>query len=256
VKLTDYQEILAYDIAFWLTAFQEPDYPPGQLGEVAVQVTAKLRAAAIVALLTTGDSDTFFHNLIRSARCRIAYLERLHDVGITGEHHQASGRVDPFLDAVAAADFESARRIVALSLREWLRGHEYEDDFCYAQVVHGLITVPTDVTRLEGLFERYERVLDGQSDARLEVTRAIARREHGAFDEAFEELLARRTGQIEAEKARKKIEEPSMIAERQIYVEGLALLQIATRLNIDTQPEYIYCPSLARGPMHRPFPGE
>jgi hypothetical protein len=256
VKLTEYQEILAYDIAFWLTAFQEPDYSPGQLGDVAVQVSAKLRAAAIVALLTSGDSDIFFHNLIRSARSRIAYLQRLHDAGISGEHHQASGRVDPFLDAVAAADFGSARQIVALSPRDWLQGHEYEDDFCYAQIVHGLILVPTDLTRLEGLFERYEGVLAGASEPRLDVARSIARRDQAAFNQAFESLLAARTRQIEAERARKKIEEPMMMAERQVYVEGLAMLQIAGRLGFTTQPEYLYCPSLARVPMQRPFPGE
>jgi hypothetical protein len=256
VKLTEYQEILAYDIAFWLSAFQDPEYPPGQLGEIAVQVTAKLRGAAIVALLVKGDSDTFFHNLIRSARCRLAYLQRLHDAQITGDHHQASGRVAPFLDAVAAADFASARQIVALSPRDWLQGHEYEDDFCFAQIVHGLISVPTDVTRLQGLFDRYERLLDGQSDARVEVARAVARRDQAAFDEAFDALLAQRTRQIEADIARKKIEEPVMIADRQVYVEGLAFLQIASRLQFVTQPEYMYCPSLARVPMQRPFPGE
>jgi hypothetical protein len=256
VKLAEYLEPLGYDIAFWLTAFQNPDYPIPQLGEVSVQVSQKLRTAAIIALLTKGSSDAFYHNLIRSARSRIAYLDRLASAGVTDDHHQASGRVDPFLDAVAAADFDSARRIVALSLREWLRDHEYEDDFCYAQIVHGLITVPTDVTRLERFFERFERVLDGQADARLDVCRAIARRDQAAFDEAFEALLAQRTRRIEAEKARKKIEEPTMIAERQVYIEGLALLQIATRLKFATQSDYLYCPSVARLPMQRPFPGE
>ena len=256
MKLAEYLEPLGYDIAFWLTAFQNSDYPIHQLGDVSVQVSRKLRTAAIIALLTKGSSDGFYHNLIRSARCRIAYLERLASAGVTDAHDQASGRVDPFLDAVAAADFEVARRIVALSLREWLQGHEYEDDFCYAQLVHGLITVPTDVTRLERLFERYERALDGQPDARLDVCRAIARRDQPAFEEGFDALLAQRTRHIEAEKARKRIEEPAMIAERQVFVEGLALLQIASRLKFATQTEYLYCPSLARMPMQRPFPGE
>jgi len=256
VKLAESLEMMAYDAAFWMAAFQNPDYPTEQLGEVVVQVAAKLRAAAIMVLLSTGDSDTFFHNLIRSGRCRIAYLRRLRSEGITRAHHQASGRVGPFLDAVAAADFTSAREIVALSPTDWLQGHEYEDDFCYAQMVHRLIIVPTDLTRLESYFSRFEQVVDGQSDARLDVCRAIAHRDQLAFDEAFEALIAQRTRQIEAEKDRKKIEESMMMANRQIYVEGLALLQIATRLNLVTQSEYLYCPSLARVAMQRPFPGE
>jgi len=256
MKLAEYLDTMAYDAAFWMTAFANPDYPIDQLGEVTIQVAAKCRAAAIMVLLANGDSDTYYHNLIRSARCRLAYLQRLNSEGRTSDHHQASGRVGPFLDAVAAADFATARQIVALSRSDWLPGHEYEDDFCYAQIVHGLITVPTNVTRLETLLERFERVLDGQADARLDVTRVLAHRDREAFEPAFEALLAQRTRQIEAEKARRRIEEPGMIAERQVYVEGLALLQIATRLNFTVQVEYQYCPSLALVPMRRPFPGE
>ena len=122
--------------------------------------------------------------------------------------------------------------------------------------MHGLISVPTDITRLQALFDRFERVLDGQPDARLDVTRALARRDQGAFDDAFDALLAQRTREIEADKARNRIEEPTMIAERQVYVDGLALLQIATRLQFATQAEYTYCPSVARVPMQTPFPGE
>jgi Immunity protein 49 len=256
VKLSEYLDILSYDVAFWLTAFRNPDYPPAQLGDVCVQVTAKLRTAAIIALLTKGSSDSFHHNLIRSARCRIAYLERLRQEGILDDHHQGSGRIDPFLDSVAAADFGSARQIVQLSLREWLEGHEYEEDFCYAQIVHGLITVPTDLSRLELLFDRFEVASEGRKDARLDVCRAIARRDQHAFDEAFDGLIAERAKHIEAERARNRIEEPTMMAERQVYVEGLALLQIAGRLRFSTEAEYAFCPSIARAPMRTPFPGE
>jgi len=256
VKLSEYLDVLAYDIGFWMAALRNPDYPVAQLGAVSVDVAAKLRAAAIISLLSKGQSDGFCHNLMRSARCRVRYLERLRAAGVTDDHHQASARIGPFLDAVAAADFTTARQIVALSRRDWLQGHEYQDDYCYAQIVHGLITVPTDLTRLEALFTQYEQRLDGQADARLGVTRAIARRDQAGFDTAFEALLAQRAAYIEAEQARKRIEEPATLAERQVYVEGLALLQIATRLKFTTQREYAYCPSLARAPMQQPFPGE
>lgn len=256
MKLTEYLDIIAYDIGFWMAAFQNPDYPLDQLGDVSIDVTEKLRAAAIIALVGKGDSDAYFHNLMRSARCRIAYLRRLSDAGISNAHHQASGRVGPLLDAIAAADFATARQIVALSPREWLQGHEYEDDFCYAQLLHCLLSVPPDTGRLQQLFERFAKVLDGQDEPRFAVMKALVDRDQAGFDAAFEALLVARTAAIEAEKARKKIEEPAMIAERQVYVEGLALLQIATRLKILTENEYIYCPSMARVSMQAPFPGE
>ncbi|HVS75712.1 MAG TPA: Imm49 family immunity protein [Steroidobacteraceae bacterium] len=255
MKLADYLQAIAYDIAFWMTAFQNPDFPLGQLGEVCIEVTGKLRAAAIIALLTKADSDAFLHNLMRSARCRLQYLQRLSDAQRAGEHHQASGRVDPFLDALAAQDFATARQIAALSPREWQRGHEYEDDYCYAQILHGLIAPPGSGPGLGPFFARFESVLDGVPDARLDVTRALAARDQSAFEAAFEALIARRTAQIEADLARKRIEDPPVVAERQVYVEGIAMLRIAERLGLSTQLEYLYCPSIARVPMQSAFPG-
>ena len=254
MKLADYVTPVSYDIAFWMTAFENPDYPLDQLGNVSIDVQGKLRAAAILVLLTKGDSDVFFHNLMRSARCRLAYLQRLRDAAISNAHHQASGRVDAFLDAVAASDFTSARAIAALSPTDWLQGAEYEDDFCYAQVLHGLLAPQVDRKRLPGLFARAETLLAGQADARLSVAKAIYDHDQSAFDESFEALLAGRTAQIEADKQRNKIEEPVMMANRQVYVEGLALLNIAVRLGLITQQEYLYCPSIARLPLQKPFP--
>src|SRR5207249_7380990 len=144
MKLTEYLDSLSYDIGFWLAGIKNPDYPIGQLGDLSMEVSTKLRAAAIIVLVAKGDSDTFFHNLIRSANCRVTYLERLRDVRITDDHHQASGRVSGLVDAVAASDFVTARQIATLSPREWMNGHEYEDDFCYAQILHGLIAASRD----------------------------------------------------------------------------------------------------------------
>jgi hypothetical protein len=256
VNLTEYLEVLAYEIAFWMTAFRNPDYPLDQLGDVTENVTAKLRAAAIIAILTKGESDTYYHNLIRSARCRLAYLQRCRAAGHETDHHQASSRVGAFIDAVAATEFETARRIVALSPVTWLQGHEYEDDFYYAQILHGLISMQPNSVQMATLFERLEAALGGRADARLGVTKAIFEQNQRDFDASIELLLAQRTANIEAEKARHKIEEPVMIAERQVYVEGLAILRIAERVGVAAQDEYLYLPSLARVPMRMPFPGE
>lgn len=256
MKLTEYLEILAYDIAFWLTGFTNRDYPLAQLGELSMDVTQKLRAAAIIILLTKSDSDAFFHNLIRSAKCRVAYLTRLNQAGANDDHHQASGRIEPFLDAVAASDFATARQIIALSPTEWMQGHEYEDDFCYAQILHHLITVPRNDADLRNLLTRYESALSGRSDARFDLCKVIIENGKEEFEQAFEDLLAQRTAQIESNKTRRQMEDPVVIAERQIYIEGLAILQIAGRLGFASESEYLYCPSIARVAMKKPFPGE
>lgn len=239
-----------------MTAYQNPDYPLDQLGDVTENVTEKLRAVAIIVLLAQGNSDGYYHNLMRSARCRLAYLKRCRAAGAEREHHQASSRLGGYLDAVAAADFFTARQIVAASPKDWFEGHEYEDDYCFAQIAHGLIAAQPDNERLSQLFGRFEKALDGRNDARLEVTRKLFERDAAEVPAAVEKLVEQRTGEIESDIARRRIEEPVMMALRQVYVDGLALLRIAERLKLPLQSDYLYMPSLARVAMQRPFPGE
>ena len=83
MALADFSESLAYDAAFWLTGFEEPDgFEVEELGRVSVDLCAKLRALAIIALLVKGDSDKFLHSLIRSGRVRETFQMRLKQAGI------------------------------------------------------------------------------------------------------------------------------------------------------------------------------
>jgi hypothetical protein len=255
MKLAPYAEAVAYDAAFWLSAFTNPGYPLAQLGEVCVQSCDKLRTLAIIALVTKGDHRAFTHNLVRSGRCRLAYLQRVRAVG-QPEHHDASARIAPFFDAVAAADFGLARQIAAHSPVEWRQGHEYEDDYCHAQIAHAVLAPVADVARTEALFERWARVLDDAPDARLPVLRALAQRDKAGFDPAFEALLQHRDDTLAAERARARIEEFDVVAARQLFVDGLALLRMATQLGLTTQADYRGCPSLARAVTREPLPAE
>jgi hypothetical protein len=164
--------------------------------------------------------------------------------------------VAAFLDAIAADDFALARSIADLSRKTWHQGHEYEDDFCYAQILFSLIGRARDPVALEALFSRYEAVLDGEAEPRLDAVRALVTMDHAGFEKALEALLSRHADRIEKDKARHKIEDAVVIAERQVCVEAVALLRIAERLGFALQNEYRFCPSLARQRMRKPFPGE
>ena len=41
-----------------------------------------------------------------------------------------------------------------------------------------------------------------------------------------------------------------------IELEGLAMLRIAQLRGLKTEPDYLFCPSIARLPIETPFPGE
>jgi Immunity protein 49 len=255
VNLSEEAQALAYDTAFWLVGFEEPGtYPLHRLGAVAVELCGKLRGLAIVALLTQGDADKFAHNLMRSGRVREVYLQRMREHGIDTDHHLASGRVAPLMDALAAGDVDLAHRIAWASPRSFSPQREYEDDFAYAQILHRLIHGVTAVPVYEPFLAQFEAALKGAPSARLDVVTALVHRDQAGFELAFAALLAERQKQIRLDLARAQLESPTVLAERQVFIEGLALLRLAQRQGLPTQGEYLYCPSLARRPLRTPLP--
>lgn len=255
MKLAQDAEALAYDTAFWLLGFEEEGgYPIEQLGRIGVELCGKLRALAIIALLTTGSTDKFQHTLIRSGRVRETYLSRARQADLQADHHLASGRTGGLIDAIAAGDLELARRIAWLSPRAWEPQREYEDDFCYAQILHRLVHGVQAPTVYQPFFDRFEAALEGQASARLDVTRALVLRSQTDFDLAFDALLLEQQDRIKSDIARPQLETAQIVAERQVFVEGLVLLRLAGVVGLATRADYLYCPSNARLPMRAPLP--
>ena len=104
--------------------------------------------------------------------------------------------------------------------------------------------------------DQFDNALKRQPSERLEVAKALVQRSQPDFDNAFEALLDARRKFILAAIQRAQIEDPVVLAERQVYIEGLALLRLAQRQGLQTMPHYLYCPSLARRPMRAPLPAE
>ncbi|MBS0453292.1 MAG: immunity 49 family protein [Proteobacteria bacterium] len=257
MQLAEEVDALAYDTAFWLVGYEEPGvYALEELGSIGMDLSRKLRGLAIITLLTAGDSDKFCHNLIRSGRVREYFLTRMRQEPTQADHHLASGRVDPLLDALAAGDVDLAHRIAWISPRTWEPQREYEDDFCYAQILHRLVHGVQAPAVYQPFIDQFDKALKGQPSERLEVVKGLVQRSQADFDQAFDALLDARRKSIDAAIKRAQIEDPVVLAERLVYIEGLALLRLADRQGLQTQPDYLYCPSLARRPMQAPLPAE
>lgn len=256
MKLADHADPLAWDTAFWLMGFRAPDCPLEETGPRAEELGRKLRALAIIALVTAADTDTFLHNLIRSAGVREHHLARWRAAGRDDDHDLAASRLDGWFDAVAGGATDAALRIAALSPDRWIESREYEDDHCYAMLLFALLRGdPVDASTAARL-ARFEAALDGAPSPRLAVVRALLARDPEAFEAAFEALLQWREEEIDAAIGRGQMDDAVVVPDRLVFVEGLALLRLATRAGIATAPEYRLCPSLARLPMRVPFPGE
>jgi hypothetical protein len=256
MNLEDYKEPLAYDAAFWLAGLHNPDYPIEQLGRLALEVSEKLRSLAIMALLTAGNSDLFYHNLDRAGRAWECFLRQVHRKQAFAEHHWCCGRYLPLMDTIAAADFDLARRLAELAPREFREEHEYEDDFTYAQMLHRLAGLIGSEGELLPLLHALEGLIGDEQKPRFEICQALVQHDQTIFDTAFADLLRGRAREIAESKARGQLEEPCVAAQRSVYIEGLALLRLAERRGLRTETEYSYCPSLARVPMRTPFPDE
>lgn len=245
---------LAYDIAFWMQGLDNPACSLDELSTLSNELCEKLRTLAIMVLLSKGKADRFHHNLIRSGRVRCAYLERVHREQAFEQHDFVAGILAPLFDAVAAGDFALAQRMASLSPQAFRPGHEYEDDHCYAQIIFRLIQGPQADAGIPPWLARLAELGRGDDDPRVRVCTALLSRDADAFADAFDALLRARQDEIDAGVARGEIEDPVVMTQRLVYIDGLALLRLAQARGIATESEYAFCPSLARRPLVEPCP--
>ena len=103
-------------------------------------------------------------------------------------------------------------------------------------------------------FTRLEAALSGTDSPRCAVVQALVARNAATFETAFDALIAVRQAEIRADIARSQLETPQIVAERQVFIEGLALLRLADAAGMATRVAHLYCPSNARVTMRTPVP--
>ena len=228
--------------------------PSQHLGGLSQKLSQQYRALGISLLLREANVDLFFHWLIQSALTRRYFLERCQTEGNLASPYRRASLVGPFFDAVTATQWKLARKIATLSADTHLPGEEYEDDFAYARFLHLLTDFEApDTTGLEGALDQFDRALDGGMSVRLDLCRALLDKDQDAFDASFDGLLV--DHELRMKKQQKSIlaRDATFEPNRQVMVEGLALLQIATRLGLQTQSEYRFCPGLVRRVSYAPY---
>ena len=253
--LEDSVEPIAYDAAFWMQALEDDNYPVDELGRVMNTLADDFRTLAIAALLTSASVDGFCHNLIRSSLVRITYFGRIAKKGVWDDHFFTSGRYLFVVDAIVAGRDDLALRIATASPRAWREHHEYLDDYCVAQTLHRLLSGSLTDAELQDLTLKFADDIVAP-DSRMSVLTALYRKDDAKFRESFASLIQERQARIDADIARGQLETPTVVAARNVFLEGLAYLRLADHRGLRTEAEYLFCPSLARKPTAVPFPGE
>ena len=247
------------EVAMWLEssppiAEVDPDERYTVVRPEPERLCALFRAIGIARLLTVGDTDGFYDDLMRSARARIYFLGRASEEGYVGPD-LASSRWNGLFDALAANDLDAAREIGRSSPAEWMKEDEYEDDFCYARFLHLWIDAG-DSDEIAAVLERFEESLEGGGSARLDVCRALLGGEPSSFDAAFAALVDEREAEIADAVERHELVTDSVLTDRAGFVEGLALLRLAAAAGFSVRDEYPLCPALARLERNAGFPDD
>jgi hypothetical protein len=244
------------EVGFCVRNLTHPSLSLDAAGRFYEILSDSRRALAILRLLAHGDIHGFHCELIRSAKARRRYLALCARESYT-DFHYACSRSEPFFDALAAGAFDLARDIAALSPKEWREGDEYEDDYCYARFLYdfsgGAGALPGGA---DGLLEKFNAALLGAPAGRFKMCKVLNARDFDAFDGAFSDLLDERIAEVESDQAGLAQEDPCLAIGTYVYIEGLALLNLADQAGFKTRREYPLCPALARAPFRGAFPAD
>ncbi len=208
--------------------------------EALFGITTAYRSRGIAELLLRGVVDPLFIGQMQSAS---AYA---HGLPTVTEDEKATAFAAPFWDAVGATYWDAAREIATHSRMTHNPKREHEDDFLYVAFLmqRYFLAPPNDAPaeeqeahgkRQQQRLARWEQVLEGELDARLDLCRALAEQDAEAFGDAIIAVgEARREDlSIRRDKGRLRAEELAWL--QPIWPEGLALLRLAERQDLSLE---------------------
>lgn len=209
-----------------------------------------LQAVGISKLINEADVKAFREYLIRSGQARRYYLRISREEANTDDRFLGLSRVDSIFDAMVASDVPLARDIAALSIDQWHRDWEYEDDFCYYLFLQRLIAAPAFLQTSDAiaLLSQFAKALEGQPSPRLSLCRALRERNIDDFRTALEGLLQQHADVHDEKRA--GITEYSSQAifwpRSFVSIEALAWLFIGARFGLKFDDQFQFCPDSAR----------
>lgn len=229
------------EVGFLLGNLRHPACGLEVAGRFYEEAAEALRAHAVLRLLIDADGDGFSNDLCMSAHARRGWLRRCARHGYA-DYFLALSRSGSFFDALAGDNPVLAAEIFSLSPTEFRKGDEYEDNFCWHRFL-GLHLANSSPAELDQALSRLDAAAEG-AGTRLAVARALRTRDGEAFEAAFQDLLREREEE-NLENAPRAEEEVSAATDAKVFVEGIAVLKLASAAGIPIAAEYPMCPALA-----------
>lgn len=199
------------------------------------------RIAGIAALLAEADTEQFQSTLASSGRDFLAWLDQN-----TGGQVVLS-QCDALLDTIAANHWSLACSLAQrLWPATWSQEREYEEDYLsfsllQANLVEDLCTQEDRAA----LLERYGELEGDEIDWRLNLWRAMYRRDGDEFERALEGLLLQAREDFDYLRSKDALLPEELETLGNVSIEGIAMWRLGNKAGFALQSDYLFVPSLA-----------
>jgi hypothetical protein len=217
--------------------------------ESMLEIAGYYRNIGCGMLLSRYDIEEYIQSLYKSAKTYQQLLENKNDN--LEKYYLCKSKGLPLLDAIAIDQFDLARELTANMTKTWTENMEDIDDFIYFDIISDLIQEKPDFKLLETKLIEFENSLEGNSTNRLSVLKAIVEKSSDDFDVSLQSMIL---------KIKKRIAKNNdsdyyyVTLEGNIFIEGIALIQIARKCGIGVNERYQYIPDIVFNQPEMDFP--
>jgi hypothetical protein len=198
------------------------------------------RRRGICSFFLDGTPKDLLQNLQKSGSAYLYYLR------LRKDKVQVLSKASAFFDAIACNDFSTANGIAHSMQCVWNKDEEYEDDFLYVCFLLQKFFLDVDSQNYADTMNRFESVLEGGESARFEMCRAFIDKDDKLFSKALKTMAKEHAEHYKEGRKYEYILEEEWATEGQLFIEGLALIHLAERLEMATDKNYALIPSLVR----------
>jgi len=229
----------------WLLAQFDPAVERASLFDAFDAIALGWHTISVGGLLVDAAPNLFRRHLLRVGEdgVRLQHLCEARQLAAP-----PASKTLPLLAALAAGDFSLAAELARLTrTTRAVEDHEYEDEFLWGRVLAELAAPPVAAAAIEPrIFELRAAKGSAPYIERIAVVRAICARDQEAFSTAFVEAARTYEMAIEQKAGALGTSPRKIAADRFIWLEGLALLGLATRFGLKKPDRRIrFCPPLA-----------
>lgn len=205
------------------------------------------RQIGVCRLLTDGIAEPLFVSQMQAASCYEYGLSRM------PEEDKVTSLAACLWDALAGLYWQAAYAIAQNSRRVHNVGREHEDDFLRVAFLCRRYLLDRD-SRDESehresqakLLDRWEQVLDGADDPRLDICRALFDSSAEQFNDGFERAAEQRREKLSAKQKDGSIRDEQAAWLVPFWPEGLAFLRLAGSEGMALYEDYPMVPMVTR----------